>query len=161
LRANRRGLAFSPDSQILGCGTYGGEMYRFGNNQNERLAGGFEAASKPVFSLDSKHIAFAVGKDMKWHLSVDGKSLTGRYDPAFVVAGDGPGGDVMILDPPGFSADGKHVFAIGYRAVKQEKGLPIKLYLIICDGMQGPTHDRLWLCQLKRIMFKLDPFFCS
>ncbi len=51
----------------------------------------------------------------------------------------------MTLDAPGFSADGKHVFAIGCREVKQERGRPIKLFFIICDGMQGPSHENIWL----------------
>jgi hypothetical protein len=136
-------LTFSPDGKSLACATYQGEMYRFGE-KGERLAAGFEAASKPVFSPDGRHIAYAVGKEKKWRIAVDNNAFSGSYDPEKVLHWDGPagGGSRMTLDAPGFSADGKHVYAKGFRGTLQPRAP--KSYFILCDGIEGPSHDGLW-----------------
>jgi Tol biopolymer transport system component len=136
-------LAFSPDSKSLACTTYQGEMYRFGE-KGELLAAGFEAASKPVFSPDSRHIAYAVGKEKNWRIAVDNNAFSGSYDPQKVMHWDGPagGGSRMTLDAPGFSADGKHVYAVGFRGTLKPRDP--KSFFIVCDGVEGPSHDGLW-----------------
>jgi hypothetical protein len=139
-------LAFSPDSRILACGTYGGEMYRFGD-KSERLTTGYESASAPVFSPDGQHIAYAIGKGMKWRLCVNGKSLSGTFDPEDGEFWEGfdSGGFEMILDSPGFSADGQHVFAKGFRGPLGGRTRDNSHHFIVCDGIEGPSHDGLWI----------------
>jgi hypothetical protein len=139
-------LAFSPDSRILGCGTHSGEMYRFGD-KSERLTTGYESASAPVFSPDGQHIAYAAGKGMKWRLCVNGKSLSGTFDPedGEFWSGFDSGGFRMILDPPGFSADGQHVLAKGFRGPLASRARGDRKHFIVCDGIEGPSHDGLWI----------------
>ena len=138
-------LAFSPDSRILGCGTYGGEMYRI-SDTTERLATGYDSASKPAFSPDSRHLAYALGKDRKWQVCVDGKKWAGTYDPETMLMGTGPGGSTtsLVLDPPVFSADGRHVFVKGFRGRPGVNPPTKRDHFIVCDGIEGPTHDGLW-----------------
>jgi WD40 repeat protein len=140
-------LTFSPDSRVLACGNSGGEMYRFGD-KSDHLATSDDSASRPVFSPDSQHLAYAIGKDMKWRLCVDGKNLSGTFDPENAVSYiSGFSGDRtrMLLDSPGFSADGQHVFAKGFRGPPAILPPANRSYFIVCDGIEGPRHDGLWL----------------
>jgi hypothetical protein len=139
-------LAFSPDGRVLACGHSGGSMYRFGD-KSERLATGYTSAGAPVFSLDSRHIAYAIGKDMKWRVCVDDKSLSGVYDPEEVLMRTGTLGSStrMLFDPPGFSADGQHVFAKGFRGPLASRPAAARSHFIVCDGIEGPSHDGLWI----------------
>ncbi len=62
----------------------------------------------------------------------------------------------MTLDMPGFSADGQHVFAKGFRGQPPNRS-PFgnrarndRRYFIVCDGIEGPSHDGLWLPEDSR-----------
>jgi rRNA maturation protein Nop10 len=56
----------------------------------------------PAFSADSKHVAYAVEKDEKWRLVLDGQERA-LYDSTY---------------PPVFSSDGKHVAYAARRGSK-------------------------------------------
>jgi hypothetical protein len=150
--AGEPALVFAPDGRSLACSLYKGELYRIGQRV-ERLAAGYDRASPPVVSPDGKHIACTFGKEMKWRVCVDGKSLSGRYDPEVVKNWDGPsgGGSEMILDSPGFSADGQHVFVNGFRgppANRSPFANPARVkgqHFIVCDGIEGSPHEELWI----------------
>jgi hypothetical protein len=78
---------------------------------------------------------------------VDDQTLRGRYDAENVMNWDGPGGGgtTMILDPPGFSADGRHVFWKGYLGPPGTRPPAERKHFIVCDGIEGPSHDGLWI----------------
>ena len=138
-------LAFSPDSRVLACGTYSrGEVYRFGE-KTEQLATDCDCSSKVVFSPDSRHVAYTRGKNMKWWVCVDERSMMQKQDPAHVINWDGPagGGTSMILDAPGFSADGQHVFFKGFH--KEAGNTGTGSAMMVCDGFEGPAHQTLWI----------------
>lgn len=136
-------LTFSPDSRHLAWGTHDGEVYRCGKTAT-RIASGHDTASRPVFSPDGKHVAYAAGKDLTWGVYVDDQALRGRYDAPRVLNWDGPrgGGTSMILrDLPGFSADGRHIFFKGTRGVARRN----RQQFIVIDGIEGPAHDAVWI----------------
>ena len=108
------------------------------------IASGHDAASRPAFSPDGKHMAYATGKDMKWRIYVDGKALVGSYDAADVLywSGISSGGSQMILsDRPGFSACGRHIFIKGTRGRSHRK----RKQFVVVDGVEGPEHDEVWI----------------
>lgn len=141
-------LVFSPDGRALACSTYhGGELMRI-EKETEVLATGHDDASEPVFSPDGRHIACALGKDKRWWVSVDGKSLAGMYDPENVlnVSRMGPGrSEYLILDSPGFSADGRHIYWKGFRGPRTSLMKANREHFIVCDGFEGPSHEGLWI----------------
>ena len=140
-------LAFSPDGRALACATYsGGELCRI-EKEIEVLVTGHDNASRPVFSPDGRHIACALGQNMRWWVCVDGKGLAGQYDPESVLHWDGPsgGGARMILESPGFSADGLHVYWKGFRGRPGYMPPGNREHFIVCDGFEGPSHDGLWI----------------
>jgi Tol biopolymer transport system component len=146
-------LTFSPDGRRLAWGTYrSGEVYLHDGRALTRLASGNDAASRPVFSPDGEHVACAVGKGMRWRVCVDGNFLRGTYDPENVMHWDGPNssGSSMILDAPGFSADGRHVFYKGFRGLPGAHPRGNRQHFIVCDGMEGPSHDDLWIPENSR-----------
>ncbi len=51
----------------------------------------------------------------------------------------------MILDSPGFSADGQHVFAKAFRGPLGGRTRDNSHHFIVCDGIEGPSHDGLWI----------------
>jgi Tol biopolymer transport system component len=140
-------LVFSPDGKTLACSTWNGsQVYRL-EEKVELLAAGQDAASDPVFSPDGRHIAYEIGKSKKWWVCVDGKDLAGQYDPESVMYWDGvsSSGSQMVLVPPGFSADGQHVYFKGFRGPPGYVGLEKREHFIVCDGVEGPPHEGLWI----------------
>ena len=140
-------LVFSPDGKTLACSTWNGsQVYRL-EEKVELLAAGQDAASDPVFSPDGRHIAYEIGKSKKWWVCVDGKDLAGQYDPESVMYWDGvsSSGSQMILAPPGFSADGRHVYFKGFRGPPGYVGPEKREHFIVCDGVEGPPHEGLWI----------------
>jgi hypothetical protein len=75
---------------------------------------------------------------------VDGKSLSGTFDPAAGLLANGSGFRMVLLDLPGFSADGRHVFIKGFRGALESRAQGARDF-IVCDGIEGPSHDGLWI----------------
>ena len=112
------------------------------------MTSGYDNYGRVVFSPDSKHIAYAAGKDMKWGVCVNDQALRGRYDPQNVRNWDGPNGGgtrLMLTDQPGFSADGRHVFFKGFRGPPGDVGREVRRQFIVCDGVELPEHDGVWI----------------
>jgi WD40 repeat protein len=94
----------------------------------------------PVFSPDGKHLASYTHDDNgRVSLTVDNKPLPPVFDHD---SADGPGSLIPRLDPPGFSADGRHVFCRGVRETRDPYGM--KRFMVV-DGQPRPEHDNLWI----------------
>ena len=143
-------LAFSPDSRRLAWGSWHGDAYLCPKKGQEavRLSTGLNASSEPAFSPDSRHVAFAAGHDDKtWNVRVDNLQLGDTYDTENVMSFDSSryGGFVLCLDPPGFSADGRHVFYKGFHGPPGNVGKGPRRHFMVIDGVAWPAHDGLWI----------------
>jgi hypothetical protein len=95
-----------------------------------------------VISPDGKHIAYAVAHGEQWNLVIDDKPLPQVYDADNVMTFRAPtpagGGVIVTLTAPGFSADGRHIFARGYNRSPQKTFMAI-------DGVARPAHANVWI----------------
>ena len=143
-------LAFSPDSRRLAWSVYEGDTVGFcdAGATTVTIDQGYAATSAVVFSPDSKHLACSVGASMNWSVHVDGRALPGRYAPANFLFGDESRIAGWMLAPPGFSADGRHVFYQGFRRLPGSGAAPeLRRHFVVCDGEEGPEHDEVWIPQ--------------
>lgn len=144
---------FSPDSKRLAWTTFLGSHQNF-VTCDDRRGPAFDRVGTPVFSSDSRHVAYAAGKADKWWV-VCGTSQFGPYDevadlrvsnegrPAFraregktwsVVLGDRKGPRFDEVGSPAMSKDGKH---LAYAAV--EKGE----WSVVRDGVKSPAGGKV------------------
>jgi WD40 repeat protein len=131
--------AFSPNSRQLAWTTYDDEVHGLdvitGKTAPVVAKAGFSLAM-PAFSPDGKHLALiAESRDGKFNVVVDGKFLPPTFEMNMIKGG----GEIPWLYPPGFSADGRHVF---FKATTSATGR--KAFMVI-DGVSRPEHDSLWI----------------
>lgn len=141
-------LRFSCDGKKLAWGSWSGESVSYYDGQTvTQVASGYDAASKPTFSRDGRHLCYAAGKDFKYRIYVDKQPVSDIYDATDIIHFCGftdgrPDMRVMILrQPVSFSADGRHVYYVGTR---DEDHRSSKQF-ILCDGFEGPEHDAIWI----------------
>jgi Tol biopolymer transport system component len=144
---------FSPDGRQLAWATSDGEVHvlDIAAGKSARVAAGAgRDLTTPVFSPDGKHVAFAAGQpaqaELKWNVHVDDHTIGDMYDASGVMFWDGPagGGTILMLDAPGFSADGRHVFVRGFTG-SYAAHLPGRKAFMVIDGLARPEHDDLWI----------------
>jgi Tol biopolymer transport system component len=142
---------FSPDGKDLYWTAPGGALHRLdvaaGKEVTVAARTGWDLHGM-AFSPDSRHVAIVSGhsRETKWNVLVDGRQLGDTYDADRVRFWDGntSSGHNMILDPPVFSADGRHVF---FRGFKGSHGINTEhnKAMLVLDGVAWPEHDELWL----------------
>jgi DNA-binding beta-propeller fold protein YncE len=153
--AQGRFLHFAPGGQKLLLTTAEGDVFlvdpKTGKADRTIAAAGRDPTGL-VFSPDGKHIAMAAGlggqEVMKWRALVDGKVLGSPYDADNVMFWDGPkgGGNILQLDAPGFSADGRHVFVRGFKGSFGVHAPDRRAFMVV-DGQARPEHNELWIPQ--------------
>jgi hypothetical protein len=111
------------------------------------VVSGKDEVSLPVFSPDSKHVAYGIAKGpgdkAKWAVAVDGRLLKGEYDPMWNRPMEGPSSPGAIIPAPFFSPDGKHVFWVGARM--RSLSTSDMAHFIMIDGQARPEHDQIWI----------------
>ena len=83
----------------------------------------YDGARKPVFSPDSKHLTYVAARNLK----------------EFIVGDDREGSAYQAIRWHSFSADGKHL------AYLIQPGQSRYQAAMVCDGLTGPRHARIWL----------------
>jgi hypothetical protein len=148
-------VGFTPDNRRLvwvsGEGTepvkYQAQAMDVATGKSEPLPAapqGGEAAT--AASPDAKHLAFFVsaGDGRRLTLTVDGRPLSPTFEQD---SADGDGDMIPRLDPPGFSADGKHVFCRGVIEIRSPYR---QRRFVIIDGFPLPEHDNVWFLDDSR-----------
>jgi hypothetical protein len=142
-------MAFSPDSRQLAWGNYHGDVYLSREKgPAEPVTRGYLASSPVAFSPDSKHLTAAASLGgYKWNMVVDGQPLGEAYDAEQVMSFDSSvnGGFSLILDTPGFSANGRHVYGKGFSGPPGNVGKEVRKHFMVIDGVAWPAHEGLWI----------------
>jgi len=122
----RDSIVFSPDGKRM--------AYRARKDEKELVSvggaegSGYDEVTDPVFSPDSKHVAYcACSEGDKACVVVDGV--------------EGPEYDWMWSDSIVFSPDGKHVAYLAARDMSDDTGFPGSKKLAVVDGVEGPEYD--------------------
>jgi hypothetical protein len=145
-------IAFTPDSKSVVYAAWKGKEYL--RNLSLLLDGKVVTAFKEfpqqqmVVSPDGRSVAHLVLNNEKctWQVAVNGKPFAATYNADSVTFWSAPtgGGHHMILLPPSFSADGRHVYYRGFKGSHSITAPENKAFMVV-DGFAWPEHDEVWL----------------